>query len=438
MIILYGIAILPVLFVYIYYLSRNVLLGWVSLLAVYLYDYSLGATAYSPAGINLTIVDIVEISLLIAGIIRTIPRLRERDTGRTIAILYLGIFALSLGRGIIAHGFAHAAAGSRLFVGMLIGCTYFLTAPVDSKSVRKYLQIYIYYGVALSFVAFLANAGLHVGMVAYLETKGEDLEAMRIVEQGSRLLAATCALTLAFCFFLSLAYSRYRSSAALFKWLSALFLGLAVFMRHRSVWAVLAAGILALLLVDRSLFRRLIPLAVLAICITAGYALLSRSAVQSVETQFTESATNENTWIWRLTNWQAQLSRSQTAFSALFGLDLGGGYEVFDLMSGRYIEVPPHDEYLLQYLSVGISGVVVVLCFTIRPLRRFWKLSSTDMKAVEPSASAWVAVIIGILAYNVPYAQAADTYALLGIANAMVSKLDKDAIAATAAPSMPR
>ena len=81
MIILYGIAILPVLLVYIYYLSRSVLLGWISLLVVYLYDYSLGATTYSPAGINLTLVDVVEISLLIAGIIRTIPRLRDRNSG---------------------------------------------------------------------------------------------------------------------------------------------------------------------------------------------------------------------------------------------------------------------------------------------------------------------------------------------------------------------
>ena len=325
MIILYAIAILPVLFVYIYYLSRNVLLGWISLLTVFLYDYSFGATAYSPAGFNFSVVDVVEISLLVAGIIRTIPRLRERDNGRKIAILYLGIFAFSLARGIITNGFVHAAAGSRLFVGMLTACTYFLTAPADSNSVRAYLQVYIYYGLALSFVAFLANAGVDIGMVAYLEKNGEDLEALRDVQQGSRLLNVYCALALAFCFFLSLAYSRYRSNKVLFGWLSALFLGLAVFMRHRSVWVALAAGILSFLLVDRRLFRRLIPLAALAICFTAGYALLSGRGAQKIEAEFSEGASNENTWIWRLANWQAQLEKSQTAFSALFGLDLEAG-----------------------------------------------------------------------------------------------------------------
>jgi hypothetical protein len=374
----------------------------------------------------------VEISLFIAGIIRTIPRLRKRDTGRTIVILYLGVFTLSFVRGAIAHGFVHAAAGSRLFVGILIACTYFLSAPANSKSVRKYLQAYMCYGVALAFVAFLANAGLQVGMIASIEKSGNDLEALRIIEQGSRLLGASSALALAICFFLSLAYSRYRSSAVSFKWLTALFLGLAIFLRHRSVWAMLAAGILSLLLVDRSLLRRLLPLAALAICIVTGYALLSRGAGQSVEAQFSESATNDDTWLWRLANWQANLQRDQTALSVLFGLDLGGGYEVFDMVTRRYTEVPPHNEYILQYLSVGISGVALVLCFMIRPLRRLWGLTSTDMTAVEPSASAWVAIIIGIILYGVPYTQAADTYALLGIANAVVTRLDKDSITETA------
>jgi hypothetical protein len=54
------------------------------------------------------------------------------------------------------------------------------------------------------------------------------------------------------------------------------------------------------------------------------------------------------------------------------------------------------------------------------------------MKAVEPFASAWVAVIIGILVFGVPYPDPPVAYVLLGIANAMVFRLDKVAIAAAA------
>jgi hypothetical protein len=42
------------------------------------------------------------------------------------------------------------------------------------------------------------------------------------------------------------------------------------------------------------------------------------------------------------------------------------------------------------------------------------------MRGVEPSASAWVAIIIGIIVFSIPYQPEADAYALLGIANAIV------------------
>jgi hypothetical protein len=89
-ILLVGIAIFPVLLVYIYFLSRNVLFGWISLLTIYFVEFSFGITQYNVAGINLDVVDIVQICLLLAGVIRTIPLLRERNTGRKIAMAYLG------------------------------------------------------------------------------------------------------------------------------------------------------------------------------------------------------------------------------------------------------------------------------------------------------------------------------------------------------------
>jgi hypothetical protein len=49
------------------------------------------------------------------------------------------------------------------------------------------------------------------------------------------------------------------------------------------------------------------------------------------------------------------------------------------------------------------------------------------MTAVEPSASAWVAVIIGTVAFSIPYQPRADAYALLALANAIVFRLDEEA-----------
>lgn len=421
MILLIAVAIFPLLLVYIYFLSRSVFFGWISLLAVLFYDFSFGVTQYNFAGINLDVVDVVQICLLFAGFIRTIPRLRERNVGRRIAIAYLCIFAFSLVRGIAAHGIAHAGNGSRPFVGFLIASTYFLTAPVDSHSVQKYVRAYLYYGLGLVVVACLAYAGLDIGGVAWAHH-----DPIIVGEMEGRLLPSACALTLAFCFYFSLADSKHKNRAILQRWLPAGFLGLAVFLRTRTVWIVLAAGIASFLFLDRKLFRRVVPMAGIAIFIVLGFAFISGSAAKSVESQLAKSGTNEQTWLFRIGMWQALLSRQQTVSDVFLGKDLGGGYRVFNIVYGGFDNVVPHNEYVAQYLSFGLVGVVLLLCFTIHPLKRFWKLSSTDMQGVEPSASAWVAVIIGVVAFSIPYEPIADAYALLGIANAMVFRLDKE------------
>jgi O-antigen ligase len=415
-----AIAVLPVGLAYIYYLSRSVLLGWISLLTVYLYDFSFGADVFTAGGLNLTVVEIVQLCLLFAGIIRTIQRRHERNTSRRIALLYVAIFAFSLVRGSLIHGFAHTARLSSLFVAFLIACLYFLTASYDSESVRKYLRIYLYYGMALTLVAVLAYAGMKIGTVAWAHNDPEI-----IAEAQGRSLPSGCALTIAFCFFLSLAESRYRNSSVFYKWLPAVFLGMAIFLRHRSVWVVLAAGIASYFFVDRGLFRRLIPIAALAVFFAAAYALIAGIGIQSTAAQISSDSSNEGTLLFRMAMWETLLTESQTVPGVLFGKDLGGGYMQYSVMQHEYIDIPPHNEYLTQFLSVGIAGVVLILAFTIYPLKRFWKLSSTDMEAVEPSASAWVAIIIGIVVYSIPYQPETDAYALLAMANAIVFGLKR-------------
>jgi O-antigen ligase len=253
-------------------------------------------------------------------------------------------------------------------------------------------------------------------------------------ELGGRLLPAACALALVFCFFFSLAGPQYKNRAilqrrlpAVHSWLPAVFLGLAVFLQHRTVWIVLAAGIASFVYTDKKLVRRVIPMVLIAAFIVFGYGLISGIAAKSVETQLSESATNKQTWLFRIGMWQALLSGEQTVADISLGKDLGGGYRVFNLDYGHYVNIPPHNEYVAQYLSFGLAGVALLLWFTFRPLKRFWKLSSTDMQGVEPSASAWVAVIVGIVVFSIPYQPMADAYALLGIANAMVFRLDNEA-----------
>jgi hypothetical protein len=417
MIVVLGLAVMAAVSFYIYALSRNVYLGWVSLLIVDLYNFTFGVSQSSFAGTNLDPIDVVCICLLIAGLLRTIPRFFQPNTARTVALAYFVIFAASLARGILTNGFKTAANESRGYVGFLIAALYFLTAPVDAASVQKYLKSYFYYGIGLIVVALLAYAGFHVGAEAW--SHNADVDAGSAID--GRLLPSAAGAALALCFFLSQAWVSYTSRALRFRWLPAVTLGLAVFLRHRTVWAMLAAGIACFAFVDNRLFRRLIPLTVIAAFVIGALSFLSRETVSVDEDTFSNSSSNEGTWRWRVESWTGLLyDEDQTPLTIAFGKSMGSGAWRFDSGSGTYINAPPHSEYVAQYLRVGVVGVGILLWSFIGPLKRLWLLSSKNKLALEPSASAWAVVLVGILVYGVAYGIETDSYALLGIASAMV------------------
>jgi O-antigen ligase len=336
-------------------------------------------------------------------------------------------------RGILAHGIAHAGNDSRPFAAFLIACLYFLTAPVDPQSVRKYVVVLLYFGLGLALVMLLASVGLPVGGVAMANHDPDQLAML-----DGRLLPADSALALAFCFFFSIASFDRKRMSLLSKSLPMLFLGAVVLLRHRTVWVVLIAVLIYFLLKDRATFRRLVPLGVLACLVMAVYAgFLAGSSAHSLGATFSDSATNDITWQWRLAGWLQLLGNERaTAINIMFGNSLGGGYERFDPISLVYIDTIPHSEYVTQYFNLGVAGLAMVLCLMIRPFQRFWKLSSTNMQAVAPSASAWAVVILGIMVYGISYDPPVEAYALLGIANAMVIRLDKSTQNRVPAPAL--
>ena len=208
------------------------------------------------------------------------------------------------------------------------------------------------------------------------------------------------------------------------KLLPVVFLGICVILRHRSVWISLIAGIYGFLFVDRRLLRRMVPAVVLATCLAGAYVYFAGDRDNSVGNEVNKSATDDRTWIFRVNMWESLLSQqAPTPMNVLFGRDMGGGYAVFNVGQQETIDIPPHNEFIAQYLSFGVSGVLFLIGFLVLPLRQLWTLPSEDLQAVVPSVSAWVAVILGIIVYCVPYEPLSDTYALLAIANAMVIQI---------------
>jgi hypothetical protein len=402
---------------YIYFLSRYVVLGLASLLGAELFNITFGINSQQFGGIHLDPLDVVSLCLLAAGIVRTAQTLRSMNTIHFLSIGYAALFAVSLGRGCYLNGLLAAANESRSFVGPLVAALYFLTAPTDERSVRRYTWLYLSFGVALCLVAVLAAAGIPVGMTAWATA---DTAAV-----DGRYLPASGAAAIATCGFISLAWLQYRKRELGTQLVPMMFIAAAIYLRHRTVWMMMLAGMIALLGLDRRLFRRLLPAALLATAAVAALAFYG-SSVQGLAgtSQFSESATSSQTWEWRLNGWKdLLLDEDQTVTTVAIGKSMGSGYLRIDPSSYQLTGVAPHSEYVQEFLRVGILGTFFIVLFGLRPLSTLWKMTKIDPTAIYPSTSAWAVVVVATLAYGVTYGIEPHAYALLGIANAITLRL---------------
>jgi len=407
-----AVAALALAMCYIYLLSRRVDLGLISLLGAELIRLAIGPSGRAFGGIHLDPLDAVAICLLAAGVIRTFRTLRTVNMTRLLAIGYVMLFAVSLARGLSANGLLAAANESRTFVGPLVAALYFLTAPSDLASIRKYTLLYLYFGAGLIAIAVLATLGLPVGISAWANADATAIDG--------RYLPASGACALAICGFLSLAWVAYYKRGFVNRLIPVVFLSVAVYLRHRTVWVMILAGTIFLLPLDGRLFRRLMPAALVA---AAAVALLAfyGSAVHGLAnaSDFSRSATSGQTWQWRLNGWMELLFDEQTPLTVAIGKSMGSGYWRIDPVSYQLVGASPHSEYVTGFLRVGILGFFFAISLILMPLRRLWRVAKIDPAAVYPSSSAWVVVVLITLVYGITYGIEPHAYALLGIANAI-------------------
>lgn len=410
-------AMLALVLAYVYLLFRWPLIGLVSLLAGEFIDFAFGLNNRLIGGIHLDPLDAVSICLLIAGCLRTMQRAKRITVVSLLTFGYLTLFAISLSRGIFANGFLTAANESRGFTGPLTALLYFVTVPADAIALRKYTLAYLYFGAALCAAAVLAAAGLPIGMNA--------LDQADVMGLNGRYLPAGAAAAIAICGFLSLALFRNRTAGLLRPIIPMVFLCIAVYLRHRTVWIMLVVGALAFLPLDRKLFFRLIPAAALALLLVIGFATYGSNVRGLVsEDQFSASATNFDTFSWRLNGWKDLLFDSeQTPLTVAFGKSMGGGYWRIDPVSYAITSVAPHSEYVQEYMRVGLVGTLLIVCFCLRPLVRLRRLGRYAPFAAYPTTSAWIVVTLITLLFGLTYSIPPHSYALIAIANAFLNGL---------------
>lgn len=409
---LFGIGLLSI-----YLMARHVVVGLFSLLAVNFLNLTFGMNATTFGRLHLNALDAVYIGLLIAGLFRCLRGFRFLNATRVLAIGYLLVFALSLARGFNTNGVFATANEARGFVGPLLAMLYFLDAPVDEGSVRRYVQGYLIFGAALCVVAVLAATGLPVGVSAWAHSAAAGAD--------NRYLPSSAAATICVCGFLALARSSYDTHGVLAQLQASAFFLVAIYLRHRTVWIMLLAGAAVLLFVDRGLFRRILPAALLAFLAVAGIVFYEDGNARiASESEFSASAFDANTWYWRVNGWQEFLLDSdQTPSTVLLGKPMGSGWWRIDPESHLVQTAPPHSEYVTEYLRVGTIGLLLVILFAFGPLFALRRMSKEGIVTAYPCTSIWAVVVSITLVYGVTYSIEPESYALLGIASVIARRV---------------
>ena len=405
---------LSILSSFIYILSRRVDVGLISLLTLEAYNQTFGLSGGMIGPVHLSPADVVSFCLVAAGIIRTARTLKHMNATFFVAMGYIALLGISLLRGLYANGIFTTLNEFRSFAPSIFGALYFLTAPTDERAIRRYTVIYLYFGAALCVVAVLAAIGLPVGVIAWAHSDAAGADG--------RYLPATGALAIAVCGFLSLALAPYRNGGLMRRLLPVVYMSVAIYLRHRTVWMVMLAGTVGLLLLDRRLFRRLLPATLGAIVVIACLVIYGASTTRVPDlNQFADSATNEDTWIWRMNGWkELLLDEEQNPLTVAIGKSIGSGYWRIDPDLHSVVDVAPHSEYVQEYLRVGIVGTLLLVLFLIRPVVGLWKMTKINPWAVYPSTSAWAIVGLITVVYGITYSIEVHTFALAGIANAII------------------
>lgn len=238
-------------------------------------------------------------------------------------------------------------------------------------------------------------------------------------EDIDRALPAAAASSIELSLLLLASWAVYRRHLRWIPVLCAAFLPLVIVLQHRTVWAMLAGTLLASAYLDRGVFRYLLRISAVA----AGIGLIILTVNGELRVRLTdqlrESATNSDTFEWRLESWKRSLAQDQSVATMLVGLPVGSGFLRIDTAEGTYTAFPPHDEFINEYLRVGILGTVLLLLIVTRPIYGYFNNPESGM-VLFPTPASWILVVIGAILFCIPYSATFDGFAFIAMANGVI------------------
>lgn len=399
-----------VLFTVVRLFARSFLAGWYALLIVSALGYAVGADSARFAGIHIFPSDALYFCLLAAGAIRSrVWELRFSPLSLTV-MAYVGIFVLSMTRGLLQFEVTTVGPEARGFIGEIVAVIYFITVPHDREVIRKVVRAMILFAAFLVLIVVLHYAGLPVGVDMTLDPTIKIDRALQATAVGSIELALIFA---AFWWTWEERGSRWMFVATV------VFTTCVVGLQHRTVWGMLAVTLAMALFIDRDVLR--VFLKALGLTAVAGLLVLviSPGLRSRLVADLQESATNSGTLTWRVQSSQRSIEQEEGLIEVLIGQPMGSGYSRLDIDTGTYTTAPPHDELVNQYVRLGLVGTLLLLAILLRPIWAVWRGGDDDL--LFPGANAWLIVAAAVFTFGIPYCFSAEIVAFAAMANGLTS-----------------
>jgi O-antigen ligase len=353
--------------------------------------------------------DIVTGLLLGGAMIRLLVRPARVSRYQMVVVGLLCVLLFAFLRGVEVNGVQASGVEARGTFYLLATALFFSTSNMQSTAQHAIQRMWLLSCLALLCIAILRWTGIQVG-ADVSEITGDN---------PMRVLVASQALFLASGFFLSLYLDLTRSGAW---WERKMFYAIGpaiMLLQHRTLWLATIAALFWLVVRERRLRQSASIAAGTAIASVLVLTLLYSGDFSAVERSLQSSASNTQTWDWRIQGWQQLLgSTDGRLWTYALGTPLGGGFE--RSIADRLVNVSPHNAYLQVYLRMGAVGLGLFLTMYVacwRGLRR-----PVPTAVAFPDRRFYEVVLLLQMVYCITYFVGYPEGLMLGMLAAVVSR----------------
>lgn len=392
-------------------------------------DESFGLSVGSVA-IGLS--DLSAILIMAAAILRLL-RQPQTSIGQRLLLALTAVVVFGLVRGVASFGIQTAANEFREFLSFLSAAIYISTFPGEKlrTSIAKAWKLVAMILLAICILRWANKlAGVPIGPFA-LGGRSETMvfgqgDSLRVIHAGDTLILLQALLIVGTAWAAGLQRDRISApasrvplagNASTVWFLGALLLSI-LLLQHRTIWVTtMVSGIVVIILLrDRQMATRVAALVVVLVSLVSAAAVVNTGGERLPEPigdQLSDSATNENTFVWRFEGW-VQLAGgggNASVTDVLLGHPFGSGYE--RRLNGQTVEVNPHSTYLSFFLRSGIIGLLLLLAVYSHVLLALRRSRSVGLGIPQ---AVLIGILVSQLVFGLTYNPFTEQGLLLGLA----------------------